>query len=189
MTEILELPLEIREVPAPAAYRPEDPAGGDAPADREMHASVRPSDVYVLFTSLDGTLAALRVARDLAASLSTSTVRLVDFRVIQIGAPVEAPTGRSPIEADGFLDRVRAEGIDVRVNVYVCRNASCAIPHVFTDHSLIVIGGRHRWWPTRATRLRRMLEDHGHLVVFVEERGRRAQGRQAVTSRRDPVVQ
>jgi hypothetical protein len=35
--------------------------------------------------------------------------------------------------------------------------------------SLVVIGGRHSWWPTRPERLRRTLEAQGHIVVFVNE--------------------
>jgi len=126
------------------------------------------TDVFVLFTSVDETLAALRLASRLARSLH-GHVRLVDFRVVPPGAPVEAPTGRSPIEMDAFLDRVRDEGIDVRANVYVCRDTRHALPHVFKDRSLIVIGARQRRWPTRAQRLRRMLEARGHFVLFAHE--------------------
>lgn len=149
--QILELPpapLQAREARAPES------------------GAVQCAEVYVLFTTSDEALAALRVASDLARSLD-GDVRLVDFRVVPVGAPVEAPTGRSPIETDGFLDRVRAEGIDVRVNVYVCRDARSAIPLVFKDHSLIVIGARHHLWLTRAERWRRLLERRGHFVLFV----------------------
>ena len=124
------------------------------------------ADVCVLFTSPDETVGALRVASDLARLLG-GEVRLVDFRVVPMGAPIDAPTGLSRIETT-FLDRVRAEAIDVRVDVYVCRNASHAIPRVFNRQSLIVIGGRRRRWPTRAERWRRMLERRGHLVLFVD---------------------
>jgi hypothetical protein len=162
-TQIVELPRSLsdtREMPA----RPQE---SDA---------VQCAEVYVLFTSFEETLAALRVARDLADSLDGS-VRLVDFRVVPPGAPVEAPTGRSPIETDAFLDRVRAEGIDVRMNVYVCRDARGTIPVVFKDHSLIVIGARHHPWPTRAERWRRILERRGHFVLFVDAANGAGSGR------------
>ncbi len=128
------------------------------------------AEVCVLFTSPDDTLRALSVASDLAR-LVDGEIRLVDFRVVPVGAPVESPTGRPRIETDGFLDRVRAAGLDVRVDVYVCRNAREAIPRVFSHQSIIVIGGRRRRWPTRAERWRRMLERRGHLVLFVDRRG------------------
>ncbi len=125
------------------------------------------ADISVIYTTADETLAALRAADELARPLKR-LVRLIDFRVVQVGAPVEAPTGRSPIETNGLLDRVRSDGIDVQVEVYVCRDVRCAIPRVFTDHSLIVLGGRHHWWPTRTERLRQILERRGHFVLLVD---------------------
>ncbi len=159
MLEIVELPSSDAEAQPPK----ETPRDSHAP---------RLTDIYVIFTTADETMAALRVAADLAQS-SDGSVRLVDFRVVPVGAPVEAPTGRSPIEMGGFLDRVRTEGIDVRANVYVCRSVRCAVPEVFRDRSLIVLGGRHHWWSTRTGRLRQILERAGHFVLLVDGAARR----------------
>ncbi len=123
--------------------------------------------VYVLFTSCDETYSALRVGGDLAQSFG-GTVRLVDFRVVQVGAPIDWPAGRSRIETTGFLEQLRADGIDISPHVYVCRDARSAVRQVFPPHSFVVIGARHRWWRTRADRWRRMLERQGHLVVMVD---------------------
>lgn len=160
MARIIELPVAApEERTAPAQREPDSPVGWtDA--------------VYVLFTSADETLAALRVAKDLARGLG-STVRVVHLRAVPFGAPVEAPTGRSPAEADAFLDRAGADDVDVRVRVYVCRDTRRAIPLVFGRHSLIVIGGRHRWWPTQSGRWRRRLEAEGHFVVGVDDEATR----------------
>jgi hypothetical protein len=146
---------------------------------RDGRRRVHSADVYVLFTSFEGTLAALRVASELARPLG-SAVHLIDFHVVQVGAPVEAPTGRPRVEGDGFLNRLRAEGIDVKIDVYVCRDARRTILQVFKDRSLVLIGARHHWWPTRADRWRRMLEQRGHLVLFVGQDGQSsADGRHA----------
>jgi len=153
-TQIIELPVSPSNTHQ-ASARP------------QQTGAVQCAEVYVLFTSFDETLAALRVAHELADSFDGS-VRLVDFRVVPLGAPVDAPTGRSPIETEAFLDRVRAEGIDVRMDVCVSRDARRAIPLVFKDHSVIVIGARRRRWPTRAERWRRELERRGHFVLIVE---------------------
>ena len=157
-TQSLELPLPSPDTRTAVAHVPE---AGALPW----------TEVCVLFTSPDETLRALRVASDLAR-LAGGEIRLVDFRVVPMGAPIESPGGRPRVEADGFLDRVRTEGIDVRVNVYVCRNARQAIPRVFNRQSIIVIGGRQRRWPTRAARWRRTLERRGHFVMFVDPSAR-----------------
>ncbi len=150
---------QIVELPGEVETRQRTPGSPEA--------AVQHAEVYVVFTSPGETLAALRVASDLARSLG-GQVHLVDFRVVPVGAPVERPTGRPRIEADGFLDRVRSEGIDVRADAYVCRDARRAIPFVFRAHSLVVIGGNHHRWPTRAERWRRILERHGHFVLMVD---------------------
>ncbi len=129
------------------------------------------AEVCVLFTSPEETLAALRVASDLARLVGRE-IRLIDFRVVPIGAPIDSPSGRSRIETDRFLERVRTEGLDVHVNVYVCRNAREVIPRVFNHPSIVVIGGRRRRWPTRAERWRRLLERRGHYVLFVDPAAR-----------------
>ncbi len=154
LIEIVELPQEARE-------------DGPAPAPARAARFTRFPVVYVLFTSPAETVTALRVGCDLAQSFG-GTVRLVDFRVVQVGAPVEWPTGHSRIETTGFLEHLRAEGLDIFPHVYVCRDARYAVRQVFPPHSLVVIGARHRWWRTRGDRWRRMLERQGHLVVMVD---------------------
>ena len=155
MTEIVELPS--------AAGRRRDCArpwrlGADA---------IRTDEIYVLFTSLDETLAAVRVAKRLAAALG-SGVTLVHLRAVPWGAPVEAPGGRSPLEADTVVDRLAEEDAGVHVQVYLCRDARRAVSSAFKGRSLIVVGGRRHWWPTRADRWRRTLEAEGHLVLCVD---------------------
>ena len=125
-----------------------------------------PRQVYVVFTDLDETLLAVRVAKRLASAIGGG-VTVVHFRPIGFGAPLEHPAGSSPVETDAFRARLAAEDCDARVCVCLCRDARQAIRSVFDGHSLIVIGGRRRWWPTPSDRWRRMLEALGYLVVFV----------------------
>jgi hypothetical protein len=81
---------------------------------------------------------------------------------------VDEPGGMSPVETDAFIDRLRAEGLDIRVRVYLCRDRRPAIPLAFTRHSLIVVAGRRGWWPSESERWRRMLEAAGHFVVLFD---------------------
>jgi hypothetical protein len=145
-----------------------------APRTREKAVSqheprrVGPGEVFVIFTSTDDTLRAVRVASRLAREMR-SGVTIVHFRPIGFGAPLEEPPGLSPVETDAFKARLEAEACDARIRVCVCREARQAIPSVIEEHSLIVIGGRRRWWPTPSDRWRRTLEGQGYLVVLVDE--------------------
>ena len=123
--------------------------------------------VHVVFTSVDDTLAAVRVAARLSKAMA-APLKLVHFRPVPYALPVDGPIGMSPIETDRFMERVRAEDIDVRVRVFLCRSARRAIPMAFRRGSIVVIGGRRRRWPTSAERLARRLETAGHFVVFVD---------------------
>jgi len=134
---------------------------------RHEPCGVGSGEVYVLFTSIDETLRAVRVARRLARAMH-SHVTIVHFRPIGFAAPLEAAPGLSPVETDAFRARLEAEDCDARIRVCVCRDARQAIPSVLQEHSLIVIGGRRRWWPTPSDRWRRTLEEQGYLVVFVD---------------------
>ena len=123
--------------------------------------------VYVVHTSIDETLAAVRVACDFAKALDVP-VTLIHFRTVSYALPVDAPCGISPVETEAVIERLRSEGLDIRVRVDLCRDENQAIPLAFTPHSLIVIAGQRRWWPTESARWRRMLEAAGHFVVFVD---------------------
>jgi hypothetical protein len=54
------------------------------------------------------------------------------------------------------------------VRVYLCRDRAEVVRSVLKPHSLVVIGGNRRWWPTREKRLARQLRRSGHAVVFAE---------------------
>jgi hypothetical protein len=128
---------------------------------------VSTSGVYVLFTSLDATLAASRAARDLAAAMGVP-LTVVHFRPVPYALPLSDRPRMPDAEADSLADRLKAEGIDASVRVYLCRSAREAAALTLAPHSLIVVGDARPWWPfTRAAARRRALERAGHTVVSV----------------------
>jgi hypothetical protein len=137
---------------------------------------VRTDAVYVVFTSADETFAAARVGSRLATAMGVP-LKLVHFRTVPYGMSVDRRAGVSPIEADQFIEQLRSEGIEARTRVYLCRHERHAIPMAFKRRSIVVIGGRHRRWPTAAERLRRHLEAAGHYVVFVDAHGKKETSR------------
>jgi hypothetical protein len=124
--------------------------------------------VYVLFTRVDDTLRAVAAARRLANAMK-SGLTLVHIRSVGFAAPLEEPGGLSPVETDAFRAQLEAQDCDVRVRVCLCRDAFGALRAWLREPSVVVIGGRRRWWPTRTERWRRALEAEGHFVVSVDE--------------------
>jgi hypothetical protein len=158
MNQILEQTSDAGETPSAAIRK-----HGDA--------AIRTDAVNVVFTTLEDTLAAVRLAQSLAKALAVP-LTLMYFRPASSAVPVDAPNGVSTVETDAFVNRLRAEGVDVRVRIFLCGNVRQALRLAFRRHSLIVIGGRRRWWPTAAERWRRALEAAGHFVLFVNKSGR-----------------
>ncbi len=144
-----------------------DSTVANAPVNEPARGPIRTEAIHVVFTSIAETLEALRVAARLGAAM-TVPVTVVHFRAIPYPLSLDAPAGLSPLETEEFVSRVRSEGIAARLRVFLCRNEERALPTAFRPHSLIVIGGRRRWWPTSVQRLRRRLESAGHFVVFVD---------------------
>ena len=126
--------------------------------------------VYVLFTDVEETLHAVEVACRLARAFG-GRVSVVHFRPLDFGVPLEAPAGISPAETEAFRERLSAAcgEADVTVTVCVCRDARRALPTVIDAHSLVVVGGHRRWWPTRSHRWQRVLEQAGYVVAFVDD--------------------
>jgi hypothetical protein len=123
--------------------------------------------VSVIYTGFDETLRAARVAADLAKKMNVP-LRVVHFRTVPRQLDVDRPNGLSPIESEAFMSRLLEEGISARARVFLCRDETKTIPYAFKPHSIVMIGGRHSWLPTRLERWRHALEDAGHFVVVVD---------------------
>lgn len=130
---------------------------------------VRTDAVSVLFTTEEETFAAARIAAVLARAMAVP-LTIVHCRAVPYPLSVDAPVGVSPAESDAFTRRLQSEGIDARVRVFLCRDREHVVPKAFRGHSLIVVGGKRRWWPTESERWRRRLEAAGHFVLFADVR-------------------
>jgi hypothetical protein len=123
--------------------------------------------VYIVHTTIPGTLAAVRVAGALSQAMGVP-LRLIHFRTVPSPLPVDAPTGLSPIETAEFATQLRSEGYNVSLQVYLCRDARSAIAVSLRRGSLVALGGSRSWWPTEGQRWKRWLEAAGHFVLFVD---------------------
>jgi hypothetical protein len=129
----------------------------------------RGQEIIVLFTTHAGTVAALKMASRLSANLGARPKVLLLYEV-----PYTLPLERRALP-DGFLEnQVRALQRDfpeeISTDLRLCRRPRQGLREVLEPHSLIVMGGRKRWWPTPEQRLAEFLHSSGHQVIFVDER-------------------
>jgi len=137
------------------------------PEPRTSGGSKQRLNVIVVFTAVEPTLAALRTAGALACQLNMRITLVVPHVV-----PYPLPLSRSPVPL-GWMERhfrVLAAKcpVEVAVRIYLCRDRMEMLFSVLALGSLVVIGGRKRWWPVAEKRLARELRRAGHEVIYTE---------------------
>lgn len=134
-------------------------------APREGHGTSL--DITVLFTTVEPTIGALRKAGQLAAQLGARITLLVP-QVVPYPLELTSPPVLVDFEERRF--RVIAEHcpIETIVRIYLCRDREQTLEAVLEKGSLVVVGSRRCWWPTREWRLARRLRSKGHEVILAE---------------------
>jgi hypothetical protein len=150
--------LAIEKILKPATGQPSGPP---------VEEKVQKLNIAVIFTSREATLAALKEAGTLASSLGARITLLVP-QVVPYPLPLES----SPILIDFNEKRFRLMAsespVETSVQIYLCRDRFETLAGVLSPGSLVVLGGRKRWWPTREKSLAKKLREVGHEVVFKE---------------------
>jgi hypothetical protein len=134
----------------------------------DQHAEQR-LEVFVIFTDTPGTLAALQMADRLAKRLEARLRLLMPYEV-----PYTLPLTEPTVAVEFLEGQLRTLAcqipMEITAHLYLCRDKRRTLRVVLKPRSLIVVGGRKRWWPTPAQRLARALSKDGHHVVFAELR-------------------
>jgi hypothetical protein len=125
--------------------------------------------IAVVFTSVDATVAALKRAGTLAESLGAH-ITLIAPQVVPFPLPLTSPPVLLEFQEKRFREIAAESPVDITVRLYLCRDSLETLKKVLRPHSLIVVGGRKRWWPTQAKRLVRRLRHSGHEVILAEMR-------------------
>lgn len=153
-----EMLLALERLLAPAPQRPVEPA---------VEETETRLDISVVFTSVEVTRAALKEAVKLADRLSARVVLVVP-QVVPYPLPLESP----PLLLDWNERRFRViaseSPVEASVQLYLCRDRWETLARVLKPHSLVVLGGPRRWWPTSESRLANKLRRAGHEVILTK---------------------
>ena len=126
-------------------------------------------EINVIFTDHRGTLSALKTAGALAHQLRAH-INLLAPRVVPYAFPLASPPVSIQFTERRLLDLARqgTQGsVIISVQLYLCRDRRLCLLEALKPQSLVVVGGRARWWSTKETKLARMLQFAGHRVIFV----------------------
>jgi hypothetical protein len=126
--------------------------------------------IAVVYTTQDGTLAALKTAAALARDLNPR-LGLIVTEVVPFRLPIDQP--RVSVDflkkrQDELVSEAGLTGDEIRVQICVCRDTKETLGRLLIAPSLVVLGGRRGLWPSRERRLETFLSRLGHHVVFVD---------------------
>src|SRR5690242_10868337 len=124
--------------------------------------------ITVFFSGWKATLAAIEKAVDLASQLGAN-IRVLIAEVVPYALPIECPRVDPQFRARAFQEFSSRKGVEVHLDIWLCRDRRECLQQALEPHSVVVIGGRKCPWPTRHGRLRRMLEHAGHHVISVAQ--------------------
>lgn len=133
---------------------------------RPPGANARQLQVNVLYTTHDGTLAALKIAARLSTNLGTCP-KVLRLYAVPYTLPLEKPTVPTYFLEEQIRALACESPTEFTARIYLCREPRWTLRELFPPHSVIVIAGKKRWWPTKEQWWARLLRKEGHEVIFV----------------------
>ena len=124
-------------------------------------------NIVVIFTSVDATIAAVKMAGTLAEDLNARITLLVPI-VVPYPLALTRPSVPLDFQEKRFQDIARECPADIHVQLYLCREPLQTLKTVLRPHSLVIVGARKQLWPAREKSLARELRNSGHEVIFTE---------------------
>ena len=124
-------------------------------------------DVVVVCSSMEATRTALRKAGTLASELNAQ-ITLVMPQTVPYPLPLTSPPVLLDFRERRLRDLASESPVAVVIRIYLCRDRDEALDMVLKPCSLVVLGGRKRWWPTAEKALARRLRRKGHEVILTE---------------------
>jgi hypothetical protein len=124
--------------------------------------------VNVIFTTWPGTRSALRTANQWARCLGARIV-LWSPQIVPRQFSVTAP----PVSTAFMEQRLHSlaveccEDLDISIRVCLCRDLGRCVLNVLKPDSLVLVGGKKRWFSTQEQNLATLLHSYGHRVLFI----------------------
>jgi hypothetical protein len=150
---------------APIITLCEATAAADIPAATGAHPEL---EIFVIFTDHSGTLAALRLADHLGQELD-ARLRLLMLHEVPYALPLTRPAVNVRFLEDQLFALVPETPVDIAAHIYLCRDKCRTVRLILKPRSIVILGGRKRWWSVEQ-KLARVLKEDGHHVIFAESR-------------------
>jgi hypothetical protein len=125
------------------------------------------SNITVVFTSVESSVAALKKAGSLADSLG-ARITLVVPQLVPYPLPLDNP----PVQSEWNENRLEALAsacpVETSVVIYLCRDRLRMLKSVLQSGSIVVVGCRNSARRASDMTLARELQDLGHVVMLIK---------------------
>ena len=91
-------------------------------------------------------------------------------QIVPYPLPLESPPVLVEFNENRFRVMASASPIETSVQIYLCRDRFQTLTQVLNAGSIVVLGGRKKWWPTKDELLARQLRRAGYEVLFKERK-------------------
>jgi hypothetical protein len=129
-------------------------------------------NVHVVCTNLkDANLKSIKAAHRLAGKLARdlgARVTVLAAQVVPYPLPLERPPVPIEFTQRALLRLVSDEEVETAIEVRLCRDSEETIREALAPESVVVMGGRRRWWPIREWLLAWKLRRDGHHVIYAD---------------------
>jgi hypothetical protein len=125
-------------------------------------------ELTVLYTNVRATLTALRRAAMLARDLG-ATIRILNVRIVPYPLPLEHPPADRDVLSKNIGTLADGQPIPTRVEICFGRDIADSLVQSLSANSIVLIGARMRWWPTKKRSWAKQISRNGHQVIFVPE--------------------
>ena len=105
-------------------------------------------EVNVLYTTTKATLSALRVARKLAHDLG-ARIRVIVPQVFPFPLELSRPPVKPEFTARRVCTMVSTHAIETEIQICLCREKLDAPLSTLEPNSIVVVGGKKRFWRTQ----------------------------------------
>jgi len=122
--------------------------------------------VYIVFTDLKGSAAALEVAAELTANLEID-LAMVAVQTVPFVLPLSDPPVSLDFKMCQLRDLIKSTGLQVQATIYLCRDDTETLLRILPPAALVVMGMKKSRLPSRAKYLAGVLERHSHQVLRV----------------------
>jgi hypothetical protein len=124
--------------------------------------------VTVLYTNVRATLAALRRAASLARDLG-ATIRILNVRTVPYPLPLDKPPVDREVVARNISTLADGQPIPTRIEICFGRDLVESLLQSLSPNSIVLVGSKISWWPSKERKLAKQLARHGHQIVLVAE--------------------